>query len=88
MSRLETTLQLKTYLPKLLREKGIDRGHIFQVQGKEWGMNIIPLEVVLEHIYNTTQKERKMIFATIVNIDYHNGSILDYFEHLAKAIAR
>jgi len=47
----------------------------------------IPTEVVLEHIAQTSGRELKQIEDIIRKIDYANGDLHDFLEHLAKAIA-
>ena len=78
---------MKKYLKNLIDEKGIDANLAFQVKG-ETGINLIPIGVVIEHILLAPIKEKKAIKDWLVKIDFVNGNVLDYFKHLAQAIAK
>lgn len=76
-----------TWLDALIEEKGIHVESIeFEKMGKS-GMNIIPLGVVIEHIKIASKEEQKQIKTTLVKIDFLNGDICHFFNHLAGAIA-
>jgi len=79
---------MKKYLNQLIEEKGIDRCYTFEVEGKDWGVNYIPLEVVIEHILIAPRNQQKQIRNTLVKIDFKNGDVLHFFNYLAKAIAK
>ncbi len=81
------TQNMKKYLKNLIDEKGIDANLTFQVKG-ETGINLIPIGVVIEHILLAPIKEKKAIKDWLVKIDFVNGNVLDYFKHLAQAIAK
>ena len=67
--------------------KGLNREMILEVQGQS-GLNIMPLGVVLDNISATSQDEQKAIKNILIKIDFQNGNIMDFFKHLAQAIAR
>jgi hypothetical protein len=75
------------WLDTFVAEKGLDTEHVFEVEGPEWGMNYIPLGVVLEAIKGAPAHEQAAIKNTIVRIDFGNDDVLDYFKHLAGALA-
>lgn len=78
---------MKTYLNNLINEKsGIDMETIIEVDGPSGG-NIIPLGCVVEAILQAPKREQDGIRTMLVKIDFVNGSVLDYFKHLAQAIA-
>ena len=77
----------KKYLKNLIDEKGIDTNLAFKVKG-ETGINLIPIGVVIEHILLAPIKEKRAIKDWLVKIDFVNGNVLDYFKHLAQAIAK
>lgn len=77
-----------TWLNTFISEKGLDLEHTFEVEGPEWGLNSIPLGVVVEHMHIAPPKEQAAIKDMIVRIDFRNGNVLDFFQHLAKAIAK
>ncbi|WP_202784220.1 hypothetical protein [Bathymodiolus thermophilus thioautotrophic gill symbiont] len=78
---------MKKYLKNLIDEKGIDTNLAFKVKG-ETGINLIPIGVVIEHILLAPIKEKRAIKDWLVKIDFVNGNVLDYFKHLAQAIAK
>ncbi|AYQ57032.1 hypothetical protein MS2017_1342 [Bathymodiolus thermophilus thioautotrophic gill symbiont] len=77
---------MKKYLNNLIKEKGIDINTIFEIEGKT-GVNLITLEVVIEHILIAAKKDQQAIKKTLVEIDFVNADVLDFFKHLAKSIA-
>ncbi len=76
-----------TWLDTFVSEKGLDTDHVFEVEGKDWGTNYIPLDALIEAIKGASDNEKNAIKDTIVKIDFYNGDVMDYFKHLAKAIA-
>jgi len=74
------------WLDTLIEEKGYDTEHRFEVQG-ESGSNSIPLGCVAEAMKTAPATEQKAIKNMLVKIDFKNGDCLDYFRHLAWAIA-
>ena len=78
---------MTNYLNTLITEKGLNREMILEVQGQS-GLNIMPLGVVLDNISATSKDEQKAIKNILVKIDFQNGNIMDFFKHLAQAIAR
>jgi len=75
------------WLRTFVEEKGLDREQVFEVQGPVWGLNSIPLGVVLEHIEIAPAHEQAAIKSMLVKIDFCNGDVTDYLRHLAQAIA-
>ena len=78
---------MKNYLNTLITEKGLDREIILEVEGQS-GLNIMPLGVVFDNISATSKEEQIAIKNILVKIDFQNGNIMDFFKHLAQAIAR
>jgi len=79
---------IKTYLTNLISEKSsIHMQTPINVEGPS-GMNFMTVEVVVEHILITSKKEQDAIRTMLVKIDFHNADVLDYFKHLAQALAR
>ena len=76
-----------TWLDTFIEEKGIDLERTFEVEGAG-GLNIIPLGCVVEAIKQTCKAEQAKIKSTIVKIDFMNGDVCHFFNHLAKALAR
>ena len=76
------------WLNTFISEKNLDLEHVFEVEGPDWGMNSIPLGVVVEHMMIAPASEQAEIKNMIVRIDFRNGDVMDFFKHLAKALAR
>ena len=78
---------MKTWIYTLIEEKGLDLEHIIEIDGC-FGINYIPLGVVIEHILIAPLHEKTAIKKMLIKIDFINGNILDFFKHLAKAIIK
>jgi len=76
----------KKWLAVFISEKGLDREHLFEVPGPS-GENLIPLGALEEAMVAAPAHERSKIKDMIVRIDFANGNVMDFFGHLAKAIA-
>ncbi len=69
----------------LVSEKGVaDR--TIEVEGPS-GLNIMPMEVLTDAIKSAPKAEQASIKNTLVMIDFKNGDVMHFFNHLAKAIA-
>ena len=75
------------WIDTLVEEKQLDTEMIFEVEGGAWGMNMIPLAVVIEAIKQTSVEEQAKIKDTLVKIDFMNGDVCHFFKHLAGALA-
>lgn len=80
-------MNFKTWLNTFVDEKQLDRDQVIAVQGPVYGTNYIPLNALLETILNAPKHEQKGIKDMLVRIDFVNGDSMDYFKHLAQAIA-
>ena len=80
-------MEFNEWLDTLIEEKGLDIEHTFEVEGPEWGTNWIPLGCVIESIKSAPKNERAKIKDTLVLIDFKNGDVMHFFNHLAGAIA-
>lgn len=74
------------WIDRFVSEKELDTEHTFEVEGTS-GPNFIPLAVVVEHIKIATAQEQKQIKDVLVKIDFANGNVMHFFNHLAQAIA-
>ncbi len=79
-------LKYAKWLDTLVSEKGIDTEELLEIEGNS-GTNLMPLSVVLNTIKGANIVEREGIMSMLVKIDFKGGDILDYFKHLAKALA-
>jgi len=68
-------------------EKGIDPETAIEVEGPS-GTNFMTLQNVFDAILSTSEAEQAAIKTMIVKIDFRNGDVVDYYKHLAKAIAQ
>ena len=76
------------WIDTLLSEKGIDQDQVLTIPSDGFfGDNIMPVQVVIDAIKNTTKQEQKAIKKMLVKIDFMNGDIMHYIKHLAQAIA-
>lgn len=83
-------MKFDKWLETFLREKeleGLIEKTNFEIEGKEWGLNIIPCEVVLEHIRIAPPDVQAKIKNELVRIDFKNGNVMDYFRWLANGLA-
>ena len=79
-------MNFSKWLDTLVEEKGYDTEDIIEVEGAS-GTNWIPLGCLLDAIKSASQQEKDGIKRMIVRIDFVNGNVMDYFKHLAQAIA-
>jgi len=79
---------MKTYLNNLISEKAnINMETPIEVEGAS-GTNFMSVGIVVEHILIASKAEQNAIKTMLVKIDFHNACVLDYFKHLAQALAR
>ncbi|MBV5326832.1 MAG: hypothetical protein JZU65_04225 [Chlorobium sp.] len=79
------------WLQTFINEKELEcqiEATVFEVEGAEWGLNIIPCDVVLEHIRIAPPHIQDKIKKDLVGIDFVNGDVMDYFRWLATRIAQ
>jgi hypothetical protein len=79
-------MNFKNWLLTFIDEKQIDLEHTLTVEGKS-GTNFIPVDCLVQAMIQAPANEQKGIKDMIVRIDFCNGNVLDYFRHLARAIA-
>ncbi len=79
-------MKFEKWLETFIEEKGFDREYRFELDGQS-GINSIPLNCVVDAIKKAPKDERDNIKTTLVKIDLANGDCLDYFRHLAQALA-
>lgn len=56
------------------------------IEDEDGLQHIIDNMVVIEHIKIAPKHEQSKIKDMIVKIDFHNGNVNHFFEHLAKAL--
>ena len=77
---------MKKWLNLFLQEKGINTDYVMEVEG-ESGINYIPVCALVEMILNASKAEQSGIKKMLIKIDFFNGNVMDYFRHLAQAVA-
>jgi len=75
------------WIDTLISEKNINTEKFLEVEGPS-GLNMIPVAVLVDAIKQASDAEQAAIKTMIVKIDFVNGDVVDYFKHLAQAIAQ
>jgi len=79
-------MNFKNWLLTFIEEKGIDMEDTLNVEGPS-GPNYIPVGCLVEAMVQAPNHEQRGIKDMIVKIDFRNGDVMHYFQHLARAIA-
>lgn len=74
------------WLDTFIEEKGIDLNVVIEITTNN-DTHFFEIGNIVENIKATTREEQTEIKDMIVKIDFHNGDVIDYFKHLAKALA-
>ena len=74
------------WLDTFIEEKGIDLNFVVEIATNN-NTHFFEIGNIVEHIKATTREEQTAIKDMIVKIDFYNGDVIDYFKHLAKALA-
>ena len=74
------------WLDTFVEEKGIDLGRILEVKTDK-NTHYFEVGNIVENIKATTPEEQEEIKNMIIKIDFYNGDVVDYFKHLAQALA-
>lgn len=75
------------YLETFFAEKKIEPT-VYNVEAIDGTLNIIETEVVIEALLRTKGAERAKAEEIIRKIDFFNGDLHHFFEHIAKSLAR
>jgi len=73
------------WLDTFIAEKGIELEDTFSLDGDE-SFHIFEVGNIIENIKIAPPEEQTQIKDMLVKIDFHNGSVIDYFKHLAQAL--
>jgi hypothetical protein len=82
-------MKFSTWLDTFLEEKGVNLDQILEVEGS-FGTNYIPVECLVDLMKQAPKVEQEGIKKMLVKIDFVAPGVkpvLDYFTHLAKAVA-
>ena len=77
----------KNWIDTFIEEKDLPMEDTFTID-KNGTMNIMSYKTIYEHMLIANKQEQEQIKNMIVKIDFLNGNILDFFQHLGKAIAK
>ena len=86
MDPLKASRTFNKWFDTFIAEKGIDLEQVFTIEGPS-GPNHMTYQNVVDVIKQAPPHEKVGIKDTLVMIDFRNGDVLDYFRHLAQAIA-
>lgn len=73
------------WLDTFITEKGIGLEDTFSLDGDN-SFHIFEVGNIIENIKIAPPEEQAQIKDMLVKIDFHNGSVIDYFKHLAQAL--
>lgn len=76
------------YFRTLLNEKGISLDTVLEVQGKEWGFEMIPVKVVVEFMETRSIETQKKMRNNLTKIDFMDGDVLNFFTYVATFMAK
>jgi hypothetical protein len=78
----------KHYLKTFFEEKNLDRTQVFEKTAPLGTVNMIEAGVVIDTILTATPKDEQEKIATILRkIDFANGDVMHFLDHLAGALA-
>ena len=80
-------ISFNKWLDTFIEEKGIDLDETFEIVENN-NTHIFEIGNVIENIKIAPPSEQAQIKDMIVKIDFYNGDVIDYFKHLAKALAK
>ena len=75
-----------TYLKTFFAEKNLN-DRLYEVEAPNGDVHFISTEIVIEHIFVTSNEEQTKIADIIRKIDFHNGDVHHFLTHLATALA-
>ena len=78
---------MNNFFTTFFNEKNLDFQY-YTVNSPNGTPNIIPSTVVIDAIKNTKGQEAAKIKDTLIKIDFINGNIHNYLQHLAQALAK
>lgn len=79
-------MSFNVWIDTFIEEKGLDLEFVFEVYGL-FDMNYIPLGCVIESLKSAPVSEQVAVKNMIIKIDFANGDVMHFFNHLAQAIA-
>lgn len=80
-------VSFNNWLDIFIDEKGILLDDTFEIE-ENGTLHIFEIGNIVETIKATSPKEQAEIKDMLVKIDFHNGDVIDYFKHLARALVK
>ena len=78
---------MNNFFTTFFNEKNLDFQY-YSVESANGTTNLIPSTVVIDAIKHTKGQEAAHIKNTLIKIDFFNGDIHNYLQHLAQALAK
>ena len=80
--------RFEEWLRAFLEEKGIDTETILEIEVDDtvFGNHFIPLEVLIDAILSTPEKEQQELKKFLIQADKRNIAIIEVFKEIAKII--
>lgn len=79
-------MNFNEWLDIFLEEKEIDLEDFFEIE-TDFALNLIQVGALVEHLKIAPPEEQTAIQHMLIKLDFFHADILDFFKHLAKAIA-
>lgn len=79
---------MNNYLNTLIEEKNIDLDQIIKVEGASGCLNLIPFSMLIDVIKSKSIDEQKKINEILIDIDFKNGNVMNFFKIFAQSLAR
>jgi hypothetical protein len=76
---------MKEYFERFFAEKNLPYT-AWEIQASNGDLHFIDSDVVIEAIKNAPHHEQEQIKKMLVRIDFVNGDVLDYLQHLARGL--
>lgn len=81
-------MRFTEWFDTFIEEKEIDQDRLFDFV-EDGQAHIMPAGVVVEFVRDSLDPENQAkVKETLVKIDYHNGDVYHFLEHLAHGIAK
>jgi uncharacterized membrane-anchored protein len=77
--------QFNEWFDTFLEEKGVEADRVLTIE-TEHATHFMGLDFVLDVIRETNDEEQQAIKNILVKIDFENGNVYHFFEHLAKGL--
>ena len=79
----------KTWFNTFVSEKQINTQHTFEIEqpGSIFGNHFVPFSVVREFLFDSIGAvEQAQVETQLVQIDFHNGDVMHFFNFIAEGL--